>query len=73
MYCMYSNLQHFSNATAYSYELVVLQTLWWCCVDCVIHHERDVREEQHHTYIWREQAIIERPLNKCSIYQKYKK
>jgi len=25
----------------------------------VIHHERDVCEEQHHTYMWREQAIIE--------------
>jgi len=23
----------------------VLQPLRWCCVDCVIHHERDVREE----------------------------
>jgi len=40
-------------------EHVLLQPLWWCCVDCVIHHERDVREEQHHTYMWREQAIIE--------------
>ena len=39
--------------------LEVLQPLQWCCVDCVIHHERDVREEQHHTYMWREQAIIE--------------
>jgi len=29
------------------------------CVDCVIHHERDVLEEQHRTYMWREQAIIE--------------
>jgi len=38
---------------------LVLQTLRWCCVDFVIHHERDVREEQHHTYMWREQAIIE--------------
>ena len=37
----------------------VLQPLRWCCVDCVIHHERDVREEQHHTYMWREQAIKE--------------
>jgi len=37
----------------------VLQFVRWCCVDCVIHHERDVREEQHHTYMWREQAIIE--------------
>ena len=26
---------------------------------CVIHHERDVREEQHHTYMWRKQAITE--------------
>jgi len=25
----------------------------------VIHHERDVREEQHHTYMWHEQAIKE--------------
>jgi len=23
----------------------VLQPLRWCCVDCVIHHERDVREK----------------------------
>ena len=37
----------------------LLQPLRWCCVDCVIYHERDVREEQHHTYPWREQAIIE--------------
>ena len=40
-------------------RLAMLQPLRWCCVDCVIHHERDVREEQHHTYMWREQAIIE--------------
>ena len=38
---------------------VVLQPLRWCCVKCVIHHERDVREEQHHLNMWREQAIIE--------------
>jgi len=37
----------------------VLQPFRWCCVHCVIHHERDVRKEQHHTYMWREQAIIE--------------
>jgi len=24
-----------------------------------IHHERDLREKQHHTYMWREQAIKE--------------
>ena len=39
--------------------MVLLRPLRWCCVDCVIHHERDVREEQHYTYMWREQAIIE--------------
>jgi len=38
---------------------MLLQPLRWCCVECVIHHERDVREEQHHRYMWREQAIIE--------------
>jgi len=38
---------------------LLLQSLRWCCVDCVIPHERDVREEQPHTYMWREQAIIE--------------
>jgi len=38
---------------------MLLEPLRWCCVDCVIHHKRDVREEQHHTCMWREQAIIE--------------
>jgi len=27
---------------------MLLQPLRWCCVDCVIYHERDVREEYHH-------------------------
>jgi len=40
-------------------EGILLQPLWWRCVECAIHHERDVHEEQHHTYMWREQAIIE--------------
>jgi len=34
----------------------MLQPLQWRCVDCVIHHERDVREEQQ--YICVERAII---------------
>jgi len=25
--------------------ILLMQPLRWCCVDCVIHHERDVREE----------------------------
>ena len=47
--------------------IILLQPLRWCCVDCVIHHERNVREEQHHTYMWREQAIIERSWHVNSI------
>jgi len=31
--------------TSYVSAEVLLQPLRWCCVDCVIHHERDVREE----------------------------
>jgi len=34
----------------------------YCCNlsgGVAIHHERDVREEQHRAYTWREQAIIE--------------
>jgi len=34
-------------------EGMLLQPLWWCCVDCVIHHERDVREEQNYMYVVR--------------------
>jgi len=26
---------------------MLLQPLGWRCVECVIHNERDVREEQH--------------------------
>jgi len=29
----------------------LLQPLHWCCVECVIQHERDVRKEQHHIYV----------------------
>ena len=32
---------------------ILLQTLRWCCVDCMIHHERDVREEQKCMYVAR--------------------
>jgi len=30
---------------------VVLQPLRWRCVDCVIHHEWDVREAQQYIYV----------------------
>ena len=31
----------------------MLQPLHWLCVDCVIHHERDVHEEQQYLYVAR--------------------
>jgi len=34
-------------------EGMLLQPFRWCCVDCVIHHERDVREEQKYMYVAR--------------------
>jgi len=36
----------------------VLQPLRWRCVECVIHHKRDVCKEQHHIYV-AQQATIE--------------
>jgi len=52
--------KNFKKFMSQNYKsLVVLQPLRWCCVKCVIHHERDVPEEQHHTYTWREQEILE--------------
>ena len=33
--------------------MLLLQPLRWCCVDCVIHHERDVRAEQKYMYVAR--------------------
>jgi len=34
-------------------ERMLLQPLRWCCVDCMIHHERDVSEEQKYMYVAR--------------------
>jgi len=34
-------------------EGMLLQPLRWQCVECVIHHERDVREEQQYIYVAR--------------------
>ena len=39
------------------WEIQLLQPLRWCCVDCMIHHERDVKNKN--MSMWREQAIIE--------------
>ena len=44
---------------------VLLQPLRWHCVDCVIHHERDVSEEQKYLCAWREQAIATHDLYYC--------
>ena len=39
--------------TICKYFKVLLQPLWWRCVECVIHHEQDVREEQQYIYVAR--------------------
>ena len=33
--------------------VTIVAPLRWCCVDCMIHHERDVREEQKYMYVAR--------------------
>ena len=35
------------------YVFIMLQPLRWRCVDCGIHHERDVREEQQYVCVAR--------------------
>jgi len=34
-------------------EGMLLQPLRWCCVDCMVHHKRDVREEQKYMHVGR--------------------
>jgi len=34
-------------------EGMLLQPLWWRCMECVIHNEQDVCEEKHYTYVAR--------------------
>jgi len=34
-------------------ERMLLQTLRCRCAECAVHHERNVREEQHHIYVAR--------------------
>jgi len=43
---------------AVSWRRAWLQPLGWHCAECAVHHERNVREKQHHTYVARIQAII---------------
>jgi len=52
-----SQKEHAISAVHSKKEGTLLQPLRWCCIECVIHRERDVREEKH--YMWREQATIE--------------
>jgi len=52
----FSQKEHAIGVVRCKKEGMLLQPLRWRCVDCVIHHERDVHEEQK--YVWHEQAII---------------
>jgi len=53
-------------------EGMLLQPLRWRCVECVIHHERDVREEQQYAYVARtsnNRVIMACELNCCLLPQ----
>jgi len=47
-------------------EGMLLQTLGWRCVECAIHHERDVREEQQYVYVGR--TSNNRVIMACELY-----
>ena len=54
------------------HKRVLLQPICWRCVECVIHHERDVREEQHHMYVLRtsnNRVIMACELHCCLLQQ----
>jgi len=51
---------------AYYHCLFVLQLLHWHGVECVILHERDVREEQHQIYVAR--TSNNRVIMACELY-----
>ena len=50
-------------------EGMLLQPLRWRCVDCVIHHERDVREEKHYMNVARTRVIMACELYCCLLPQ----
>jgi len=49
-------------------HLILLQPLWWYCVDCVIHHKRDVREEYHHYYVCSANKLNNRVISSGDLY-----
>ena len=46
--------------------MLLLQPLRWHCVDCVIHHERDVHEEKH--YMNAAQTSNNSVIMTCALY-----
>jgi len=42
-----SQKEHVIGAVHYRKEGMLLQPLHWHCIECVIHYEQDVCEEQH--------------------------
>jgi len=42
------------------------QPLDWSCIECAIHSQRDVREEQHHMYVAR--TSNNRVITACDLY-----
>ena len=48
-----SHIEHVISVVCCKKERMLLQHLRWHCIDCVIHHKRDMGEEQHHIYVAR--------------------
>jgi len=47
-------------------EGLLMHPLRWRCVECVIHHERDVRKEQQYIYVV--QTSNNRVIMACELY-----
>jgi len=62
------NVKPFQHDLLHPIRVLLLQPVRWCCVDCVIHHERDVREEQHHTYVYVARTSSNRVIMACELY-----
>ena len=54
-----SQKEHTIGAVRCKKEGMLLQPLRWHCAECVVHHKRNVCEEQYIQYMWHEQATRE--------------
>ena len=56
----------FTVLVCHAVQFGLLQPLGWRCAECAVHHERNVREEQHHIYVAR--TSNNRVIAACDLY-----